>query len=125
MTYRCDHVHLRSRDPVSAATFYTSMFGARETGRVGNDPVQRIILDLGGLTIFIEQATADVHPPLTSPCLGIEHIGLAVEDIEAAMAELKGRGVAFRTEIIERGPGLRIAFLDAPDGAVIELLERR
>ena len=125
MTYRCDHVHLRSRDPVAAAAFYTSMFGATETGRVGEAPVQRMILDLGGLTIFIEQATADAHPALTSPCLGIEHIGLAVADIEAAVADLKGRGVAFRTEIIERGPGLRIAFLDAPDGAVIELLERR
>lgn len=125
MTYRCDHVHLRSRDPVSAATFYTSMFGARETGRVGGDPVQRVILDLGGLTVFIERAADDVHPAAVMPCLGIEHIGLAVEDIEGATADLKARGVVFRTGIIERGPGLRITFLDAPDGAVIELLERR
>jgi len=125
MTYRCDHVHLRSRDAVSAAAFYTAMFGARETGRVGGDPVQRVILDLGGLTVFIEQATDDVHPAATTPCLGVEHIGLAVEDIEAAVADLTGRGVVFRTDIIQRGPGLRIVFLDAPDGAIIELLERR
>ncbi|MCJ2026853.1 VOC family protein [Methylobacterium sp. J-067] len=125
MTYRCDHVHLRSRDAVAAAAFYTAMFGARETGRVGGEPVQRVILDLGGLTVFIEQATDDVHPAATTPCLGVEHIGLAVEDIEAAMADLKGRGVVFRTDIIQRGPALRIVFLDAPDGAIIELLERR
>jgi methylmalonyl-CoA/ethylmalonyl-CoA epimerase len=66
-----------------------------------------------------------VHPAATTPCLGVEHIGLAVEDIEAAMADLKGRGVVFRTDIIQRGTGLRIVFLDAPDGAIIELLERR
>jgi catechol-2,3-dioxygenase len=53
MIYRCDHVHLRSRDAVAAAAFYTAMFGARETGRVGGEPVQRVILDLGGLTVFI------------------------------------------------------------------------
>ena len=125
MTYRCDHVHLRSRDPISAAAFYTDMFGAREMKRVGEAPVQRVILDLGGLTIFIEQATDEVNPAATTPCLGIEHIGLAVDDIEAAVADLKGRGVVFRTDIIARGPDLRITFLDAPDGAVIELLERR
>lgn len=125
MTYRCDHVHLRSRDPVTAADFYVAMFGARESARVGENPVQRVILDLGGLTVFIERATEDAHPAAAVPCLGIEHIGLAVDDIEAATADLKARGVVFRTEIVERGPGLRITFLDAPDGAVIELLERR
>ena len=124
MIYRYDHVHLRSRDPVAAAAFYVEMFGARETDRIGGDTVQRVILDLGGLTVFIEQAPEDAHPPLTTPCLGLEHIGLAVEDIEASVAELKGRGVSFRTDIIARGPTLRIAFLDGPDGAVIELLQR-
>lgn len=124
MTYRCDHVHLRSRDPVAAAAFYVEMFGARETGRVGGEIVQRVILDLGGLAVFIEQAPEEAHPPLTTPCLGLEHIGLAVEDIEVAVAELKGKGVSFRTEIIARGPTLRIVFLDGPDGAVIELLQR-
>lgn len=125
MTFRCDHIHLRSRDAVSAATFYRTMFGARETGRIGEDPVQRVILDLGGLTVFIEQAPDDAHPAAATPCLGIEHIGLAVEDIESALAELTGRGVTVRTGITQRGPGLRIAFVEAPDGALIELLERR
>ncbi len=56
----------------------------------------------GGLAVFIEQATEEANLPLTTPCLGLEHIGLAVEDIEAAVAELKGKGVSFRTEIIAR-----------------------
>lgn len=125
MTFRCDHVHLRSRNAIAAAAFYSAMFGARETGRLGTDPVQRVILDLGGLTVFIEQAPADVHPAAATPCLGIEHIGLAVDDIEEALAELIQRGVTVRTGITQRQPGLRIAFIDGPDGALIELLERR
>ncbi|WP_449411154.1 VOC family protein [Methylobacterium komagatae] len=68
MTYRCDHVHLRSRDPVAAAAFYVEMFGARETDRIGGDTVQRVILDLGGLAVFIEQAPEEAHAPLTTPC---------------------------------------------------------
>lgn len=124
MQYVCDHVHLRSRDAVRAAAFYVETFGARETGRVGGEPVQRVILDLGGLTVFIEQASAETAPAAHTPCLGIEHLGLRVADIAAAMADLTARGVPVRTGITERSPNLRIAFVEGPDGALIEILER-
>lgn len=125
MNYACDHVHLRSRDALAAATFYVAMFSARETKRVGDDPVQRVVLDLGGLNVFIEQAPDEAHPAAATPCLGLEHLGLRVDDIEAAMADLTARGVRVRTAITARGPGLRVAFVEGPDGALIELLERR
>ena len=124
MTYACDHVHLRSRDAVAAAGFYVAMFAAHELKRIGEDPVQRVVLDLGGLTVFIEQASANTNPAGPTPCLGIEHLGLRVDDIAAAMADLTARGVKVRTPITARGPGLRIAFVEGPDGALIELLER-
>ena len=121
------HTALISSDVERTVRFYREAFEAQITFEMDkrDDHPRMVILDLGGLTIFIEQATDDVHPAATTPCLGIEHIGLAVDDIEAAVADLKGRGVVFRTDIIARGPDLRITFLDAPDGAVIELLERR
>jgi catechol 2,3-dioxygenase-like lactoylglutathione lyase family enzyme len=125
MHYACDHVHLRSRDAVRAAGFYVETFGAEEVKRIGGDTVQRVVLDLGGLTVFIEQAPAETAPAGPTPCLGIEHIGLCVDDIEAAMADLAARGVPVRTGITERGPGLRIAFVEGPDGALIEILERK
>ncbi|TXN45006.1 VOC family protein [Methylobacterium sp. WL7] len=125
MQYACDHVHLRSRNAVKAAAFYVETFGATEVKRVGVDPVQRMVLDLGGLTVFIEQAPVETAPATQTPCLGIEHIGLRVADIDAAMADLAARGVPVRMGITERGPGLRIAFVEGPDGALIEILERR
>ena len=124
MHYASDHLHLRSRDAVQAAAFYVEAFGAREVKRVGADPVQRVVLDLGGLTLFIEQAQDAIAPATPTPCLGIEHFGLRVADIEAAMADLTARGVPVRAGITERGPGLRIAFVEGPDGALIEILER-
>lgn len=125
MQYACDHVHLRSRDAVKAGAFYVETFGATEVERVGADPVQRMVLDLGGLTVFIEQAPSETAPATQTPCLGIEHIGLRVADIDAAMAELAGRGVTVRMPVTERGQGVRIAFVEGPDGALIEILERR
>jgi methylmalonyl-CoA/ethylmalonyl-CoA epimerase len=57
---------------------------------------------------------------------GLFHLCLEVEDIEAALAELKGRGVALRDETPRTGHGgTRIAFLDpkSTGGLVFELVE--
>ncbi|GJD78400.1 VOC family protein [Methylobacterium gregans] len=123
LSYSIDHVHLRSRDPVAAAGFYVTVFGAREVDRVG-DPVSRVVLDLGGLRVFIEQAPADIAEAAVPPHRGIEHIGLRVADIDAALADLAARGIPLAIRLTQVNPALRTAFLDGPDGVRIELLER-
>jgi catechol 2,3-dioxygenase-like lactoylglutathione lyase family enzyme len=123
MTFRFEHLHLRSRDAVAAARFYVETFGAREIAREGAPSVTRVVLDLSGLTLFIEHAP-DAGPAARPPNRGIEHIGLAVDDIESTVADLKRRGVAFVIDITDVRPGLRTAFLDGPDGVRIELLQR-
>ncbi|GJD44473.1 Lactoylglutathione lyase [Methylobacterium cerastii] len=124
MDFHIDHVHLRSRDAAAAAAFYVDTLAAREIRREGT-PLSRVVLDLGGLRVFIEQAPADLAPPATAPHLGIEHIGLGVADIDATMADLRARGVTVLVETTVMRPGLRVAFIDGPDGVRIEILERR
>ena len=124
MDFHIDHVHLRSPDAIAAAAFYVDILAAREIRREGT-PTSRVVLDLGGLTVFIEQAPADLAPPARAPHLGIEHIGLGVADIDATLADLRARGVTVLVETKVMRPGLRIAFIDGPDGVRIELLERR
>lgn len=123
MTFRFEHLHLRSQDAVSAAGFYVETFGARELSRDGGATVTRVVLDLGGLTLFIEHAP-EAGPSATPPNRGIEHIGLAVDDLDGTVADLKRRGIAFVIDITDVRPGLRTAFLDGPDGVRIELLQR-
>ena len=122
--YRFDHVHLRSRDAIAAAGFYIEMLGAREISRDGAPVVSRVTIDLGGVSVFIEQAPDDTTPSAEPPYLGIEHIGLCVEDVDAARADLQSRGVTFVSDVLIRTPTLRVTFLQGPDGALIELLER-
>jgi catechol 2,3-dioxygenase-like lactoylglutathione lyase family enzyme len=122
--YAADHVHLRSLDPAEAAAFYVTMFGAerREPARPGGK--LREIVVLGGLTIFIEQVppgTAAAPPP---PYLGVEHIGLSVTGFDAAVAELEANGATFAVPPQTPRPGVRIAFVQAPDGVRVEILER-
>ena len=68
--------------------------------------------------------TGTPRPP-EPPFLGIEHIGLGVNDLDAAAAQLKARGVRFTTEPRQARPGVRIAFIEGPDRVRIELIERR
>ena len=129
--YRYDHVHLRSPDPDATAQFFETMFGAEVTRSVYPPGTlypgqQRITMRLGGQTVLI--APPHPHEPNSTapsfPHYGLEHIGLTVENIDAAVAELKGKGVAFTMEPKTIRPGVRIAFLTAPQNVSIELIQR-
>jgi catechol 2,3-dioxygenase-like lactoylglutathione lyase family enzyme len=65
------------------------------------------------------------HAPPAPPFLGLEHLGLAVDDLDAALADLKARGVPLVSGPSEPRPGVRIAFLAMPDGVRVELIERK
>ena len=54
-TFTYDHIHLRSPDPAAAAEFYIGVLGATEVERIQNGPALRVILELAGLRLFIEQ----------------------------------------------------------------------
>ena len=120
-----DHVHLRSPDPEATAQFYERMFGA-EVLRSVQQGKPRVDLDLGGLKVFIAQAaTGDkIGAAPTSPYLGLDHIGLTVTGIDAAVAELKAKGAEFTMEPTTIRPNVRIAFLRGPQGVAIELVDR-
>ena len=57
---------------------------------------------------------------------GLHHICLEVDDIDAALAELKDRGVALIDETPKQGAHGRIAFIHpkGAHGVLIELIER-
>lgn len=120
-----DHVHLRSPDPEATAQFYERMFGA-EVLRSVQQGKPRVDLDLCGLNVFIAQAPTDgkIGTAPTSPYLGLDHIGLTVTGIDAAVAELKAKGAEFTMEPTTIRPNVRIAFLRGPQGVSIELVDR-
>ena len=122
--FRCDHLHLRSVDPERTAAFFSEMFGATETQRVRSGASLRIILDLGGLVLFVEEVPGGTSAPPEPPFLGVEHIGLAVTGFDEVIAELRRKGATFSMEPTSPRPGLRIAFVQGPDALRVEVLER-
>ena len=129
--YHYDHVHLRSSDPDATAQFFETMFGAEVTRGVYPSGTlypgqQRITMRLGGQTVLIapphpHEATA-MAPPF--PHYGLEHIGLTVDDVDAAVAELRAKGAEIAIGQLTRNPGLRLAFIRGPERIMIELVQR-
>jgi catechol 2,3-dioxygenase-like lactoylglutathione lyase family enzyme len=56
--------------------------------------------------------------------VGLDHIGLRVNNIDDVCAELKAKGAEFTIEPKTIRPGVRIAFVRGPQGVLIELLDR-
>src|SRR5437868_2760879 len=125
-TFFYDHIHLRSRDPRATAEFYERLFDARIIESVQPDGSPRIDLDLNGLAVFIGRVAPNEAIPdaPSEPHLGLDHFGLRVDNLDETAAELKRRGASFAVEPRTIRPGVRIAFLEAPENVQIELLER-
>ena len=123
--YWFDHVHLVSPDPVKTAAFYEKAFGARDEGTL--ELADGRILASAGLDGMSIKVTPPRDVPLVPNTLpggcGLEHFGLRTDNLEAAMAELKAKGIRVVKEITEINPKTRIAFFLSPEDILVELLE--
>jgi len=75
----------------------------------------------GALIEIIPAVGARAAAEMKSP--GMRHIAIAVEDFDAAFAQLQGQGVRFLGEPYE-GQGNRIVFFADADGNVVHLVRR-
>ena len=107
------------------------MFGAEVTRSVYPPGTlypgqQRVTMRLGGQKVLI--APPHPHEPNVSappfPHYGLEHIGLTVDDVDAAVEELRAKGAEIAIGPLTRNPGLRLAFVRGPEGIMIELVQR-
>ena len=116
------HIHLMSHDAMHAGAFYETMFGAELVASKGANGLPRANLKLGDQVILISTVLPGVTQQGSGPhsCLGLDHIGLRVDDMDAAVRELKAKGAEFAME--PRGGAVKIAFVKAPDGVSVELV---
>ena len=119
-----DHIHLRSRDPEAVADFLSRHFDVEIVDRMQVRDLPRVVLRLGEVPIFIEGATGDMPRVPTMPFRGIEHLCVRVTDIAAHAARLERAGVALHMPVTQLRPGVRIAFVEVPDGIMVEMIER-
>lgn len=123
--YTWEHIHLRSPDPAATAQWYEDKLGAEVIRTPQSDGSTRIDLNLSGQKVFIAKADpAHTGTSPQTPYMGLDHFGMTVDNIQAAVTELKGKGVVFTMEPKTIRPGVTIAFLTAPQNVSIELIQR-
>ena len=124
--FRYDHVHLRSPNPDETAAYYQKMFGAEVINSVMSNGIERTDIRLGGVAVFIAKVpdSAALSEKPENSFVGLDHIGLRVNNIDAVCDELKAKGAEFTVEPRTIRPGVRIAFVRGPQNVLIEILDR-
>jgi catechol 2,3-dioxygenase-like lactoylglutathione lyase family enzyme len=125
--FKLDHFHLFTEDPETTAKWYRDMLGARVLKRIQSNGKSRIDLDFDGVTVYVAQTPATSprqKRTFFGPLPGLEHLGFHVDDVDAATAQLRAKGVEILLEPTDVRPDVRIAFIKGPDDVRIELLRR-
>ena len=107
-----------ARDIERSAEFYGKTIGLRETYRFPRDGApMHVEFDAGGHTVAVssDAGLASHGMPASSPGHSFE-LGLKVDNVDAAVAELRAAGVAVLREPFDSQAGNRVAYIADPDG---------
>ena len=113
VTYRLNHRHLVVADVPKTVAFYEGTLGARKIQEMEFRGISIVRLELDGLPLTISQ---QIHAGVG------DHIGLAVDDFEAAVTELRKQGVEFIVEPTDMGFA-KFAFIKDAAGTTLEVIQ--
>jgi lactoylglutathione lyase len=122
-----DHVHLISREPQAAASWYVQKLGGTIVSSRETPGAEQVVVALPGANVMVRgQRPGEDAAVKDRLQWGTDHFAFRVDgDFDGFCDELKKKGVRFTVEPEDINPSVRIAFIEAPDGVSIELLHRR
>lgn len=127
---KLDHIGIVVRDIAAALKVYQVALGLplSETVDVADQQVRVAFLPIGESNIELVQPTSDdtgVAKYLAKRGEGIHHICIQVDDIEAALAQLKAHEVELIDKEPRQGAHGRVAFVHprGAHGVLVELVE--
>ncbi|HPL53969.1 MAG TPA: methylmalonyl-CoA epimerase [Bacillota bacterium] len=130
---KIDHIGIAVNNLDEAIKLYKDVLGLELHGVevVEEQKVKVAFLPIGDTEIELLESTSPEGPIakfIETKGQGIQHIAFKVGDVEAALAEMKEKGMRLIDEKPRYGAGgARIAFLHpkSTDGVLIELCERK
>ncbi len=131
MIKKIAHLGIAVKDLEAAKSFYLDVLGLDCTGEeeVPSQKVRTAFIPVGEVNIELLEST-DPEGPIAKAIEkrgeGIHHVAFEVEDIHAALAALKAKGVRLIDEEPREGAhGAKIAFIHpkASMGVLVELCE--
>ncbi len=132
-TLRVDHIGIAVKDLEQAKKFYTEVLGMKCMGEevVEEQKVKVCFIPCGDSEVELLESTSPDGPIakyIEKNGEGIQHLAIRVDDIEAALADLKEKGVRLIDEKPRYGAGgASIAFVHpkATGGILLELSQRK
>ncbi len=129
---RVDHIGIAVKNLAESLKFYEAL-GLKSVGveEVAEQKVRVAFLPIGEAEVELLESTAPDGPVakyIEKNGEGIQHVALRVDNLEAALAELKAQGVRLIDEKPRYGAGgARIAFVHprSTGGVLLELSERK
>ena len=113
VSYRFHHRHLIVDEVPKTVAFYEGTLGATKVQEMEFRGIPIVRLELEGMPLTISQ---QIHAGVG------DHIGLAVDDFEAAVTELRAQGVEFIVEPTDLGFA-KFAFIKDAAGTTLEVLQ--
>jgi lactoylglutathione lyase len=118
------HTRYRVNDLEKTVAFYRDVLGLREMGRHKSSR--------GSELVFMKAPESEEEIELCSyPASGpvhvqadLTHLAFEVDDLEAFTRQLEKKGVKLSDGPTKSASGMVLAFVDAPEGYEIELIQR-
>ena len=116
MVYRYQHIHLICSNLDLMENFFTGALGAKVKERKKFGKADGASLDLNGITINLRVLREDevITGDSSQRHYGYDHLGLEVENLDAAYRDLKEKGFTFTNPPHDSGT-TRSAFFKGPD----------
>jgi 4-hydroxyphenylpyruvate dioxygenase-like putative hemolysin len=116
MATEIGHVYIKTHDPKKTARSYIDNFNATMKSEAANGNIQ---LNLHGLQLNVTIISAAQK---RKQMMGIEHTALRTDDYAGVIIKLKSNGAHIMLAQVSNGR--HAAFIEARDGAQMELIEK-
>ncbi len=127
MAYEFHHVHIKSADPKKTADWYVKAFNfaiLSDAERPWGDRMVRCSMaDGSGVNISNARTGETLGDADAGAHLGIEHLGIKVDDVDAEIERLTALGAELLEGPLDVPDGPRIAFLKTPVDVRVEIIQ--
>jgi len=125
--FTINHIHLKTVDPKKTADWWVKAFNLEiigdETRPTGDRFIRCLSEDGVGVNISGARTGDPMGPADGGLHFGLEHFGINTPDFEVDLERLVSMGSKLQEGPIEAANGMKIAFLEVPDGIRIELMQ--
>ena len=127
MAYEFHHAHIKSADPKKTADWYVKAFNfaiLSDAERPWGDRMVRCSMaDGSGVNISNARTGETLGDADAGAHLGIEHLGIKVDDVDAEIERLIALGAELLEGPLDVPDGPRIAFLKTPVDVRVEIIQ--